>query len=120
MGFARKYLSADGLIEIVRHSLRREDLTAVIGSEYSWQDCVMSGLALFGFKCPSLLQFEQKRHTEPMLRRNLRTLYQIKKVPSDTCLRERLDRVSARQLRRPFKKIFACIQNQANFVENFI
>lgn len=110
MGFARKYLSGDGLLEVVRHCLRREDLKAVIGSEYSWQDCVMSGLAIFGFKCPSLLQFEKKKASEPMIRRNLRTLYQVKKAPSDTCLRERLDLVSHRKLRRPFKQIFAYLQ----------
>lgn len=110
MGFKRKYLSADGLVEVVRHCLRKEDLTELMGSEYSWQDCVMSGLAIFGFKCPSLLQFEKLKATEPMIRRNLRTLYKVDKAPSDTCLRERLDRISARTLRRPFKKIFAHLQ----------
>ncbi len=59
MGYVRKYLSSDGLIGIVRHSLHRRDLTPLIGSDYSWQDCFMSGLAIFGFKCPSLLQFEK-------------------------------------------------------------
>jgi hypothetical protein len=110
MGFQRKYLSADGLIEVVRHSLRRENLPVVKGSEYSWEDCVMSGLAIFGFKCPSLLQFEKRKTEDQMIRRNLRTLYGIKKAPSDTCLRERLDRLSPKQFRRPFKKIFAHLQ----------
>jgi hypothetical protein len=110
MGFKRKYLSADGLVEVVRHSLKREEFKEVIGSAYSWQDCVMSGLAVFGFKCPSLLQFEKQKSTEPMIRRNLRTLYQVDKAPSDTCLRERLDQISPRQLRRPFKKIFSYLQ----------
>lgn len=110
MRFARKYLSADGLIEVVRHCFRREQLTELIGSGYSWQDCVMSGLAIFGFKCPSLLQFDKVASSEPMIRRNLRTLYKVAKAPSDTCLRERLDRVSPQQLRRPFKMIFAHLQ----------
>ena len=110
MGFMRKYLSADGLHEVVRHCLRRADLRVLIGSEYTWQDCVMSGLAIFGFKCPSLLQFEKMKAAEPMIRRNLRTLYQVKKAPSDTQLRERLDQVPARELRLPFKKIFSYLQ----------
>ncbi len=110
MGFIRKYLSADGLHEVVRHSLRRETLAACVGSEYSWQDCVMSGLAIFGFKFPSLLQFEKAKATEPNIRRNLRHLYGVKKAPSDTCLRERLDQISPQQLRRSFKTIFACLQ----------
>jgi hypothetical protein len=70
----------------------------------------MSGLAIFGFKLPSLLQFEKAKSAEPMIRRNLRTLYRVKKAPSDTCLRERLDKVSPNQLRRPFKKIFSYLQ----------
>ena len=101
MGFARKFLSADGLVEVVRHCLRREDLKKVVGTEYSWQDCIMSGLAVFGFKCSSLLQFEKKKTAEPLLRRNLRTLYKVKKAPSDTCLRERLDCVAPEKLRHP-------------------
>jgi hypothetical protein len=110
MGFKRKYLSGDGLLEVVRHSLKKEALKEVKGSEYSWQDCVMSGLAIFGFKFPSLLQFEKQKTTEPLIRRNLRTLYKVEKAPSDTCLRERLDQLFPSQLRRPYKKIFAYLQ----------
>jgi hypothetical protein len=110
MGFKRKYLSADGLVQVVRHCLCREKLKEVNGSDYSWQDCVMSGLAIFGFKCRSLLQFEQQKTSEPMIRRNLRTLYKVDKAPSDTCLRERLDQLSPQQLRKPFKKIFSYLQ----------
>ena len=70
----------------------------------------MSGLAIFAFKCPSLLQFEEQKHSEPLIRRNLRTLYKVDKAPSDTCLRERLDQLSPKQLPRSFKKIFAQLQ----------
>ena len=70
----------------------------------------MSGLAVFGFKMPSLLQFEKDKDSEPWLRRNLRTLYGVENAPSDTTMRERLDILSPRQLRRPFKKIFAHLQ----------
>ncbi len=45
-----------------------------------------------------------------MVRRNLRTPYKVTDVPSDTSLRERLDRVSPKQLRRPYKKIFSYLQ----------
>ena len=110
MGFKRKYLSAEGLLTAVRDSLSQEKFKALRTTDYSWQDCIMSALAIFGFKCPSLLQFEKQKHAEPIIRRNLRTLYGVDKAPSDTCLRERLDQVSAHQLRRSFKKIFAHLQ----------
>ncbi len=110
MGFMRKYLSGDGLINVVRRSLRREKFKACERSEYSWEDCIMSGLAIFGFKMPSLLQFEEKKSSDSLIRRNLRNLYGVDKAPSDTCLRERLDTISPRQLRRGFKQIFSHLQ----------
>ena len=110
MGFIRKYLSADGLVQGVKNSLKRETFKVCNNSKYSWQDCIMSGLAIFGFKQPSLLQFEKEKTSEPLIRRNLRTLYGVSKAPSDTTLRERLDRVEPKQLRGGFKQIFANLQ----------
>lgn len=84
----RKHLSADGLHKIVRHSLHREQFKEMKNTECSWEDCLMSGLAVFGFKMPSLLQFEKEKTSEPWIRRNLRTLYGVERAPSDTCMRE--------------------------------
>lgn len=109
MGFIRKYLSADGLIKIVQHSIRKEKFKTC-RSKYSWEDCIMSGLAVFGFKMPSLLQFEKDKAEAPIIRRNLRTLYGVEQAPSDTCMRERLDTIDPRQFRDTFKKIFAYLQ----------
>lgn len=97
-------------MQIVQHSILRERFKALKNTKYTWHDCIMSCLAVFGFKLPSLLQFETDKKGEPWLRRNLRTLYGVKSVPSDTTMRERLDLISPRQLRRPFKKIFAYLQ----------
>jgi len=106
----RKNLSADGLINLVRHSVRKAKLKE-LNSDYSWQDCIMSGLAIFGFKCPSLLQFEKHVKEDKGLRRNLKSLYGVNNLPSDTTLRERLDVVEpSRVLRHPFKTIFAYLQ----------
>jgi hypothetical protein len=64
MGFIRKHLSADGLHKTVKHCLLREKFKAM-NSEYTRQDWIMSGLAVFGFKFPSLLQFEKDKAAEP-------------------------------------------------------
>jgi hypothetical protein len=106
----RKYLSADGLAKIVQHSIQRDAFKVLKTPTYTWKDCIMSGLAIFGFKMPSLLPFEKDKASEPWLRRNLRTLYGVEKAPSDTTMRERLDMVFPQQLRRPFKTIFAYLQ----------
>jgi len=118
MGFIRKYLSADGLHEMVRKNLCKEKFPACVGSEYSWQDCLMSGVAIFGLKFPSLLQFEKSKVTDANIRRNLHNLYGVKNAPSDTCLRERLDQISPKQLRRPFKAIFSALQ-RGKMLENY-
>ena len=110
MGFVRKHLSADGLLSIVKHGIRHEQFPMCKNSKYSWEDCIMSGLAVFGLKQPSLLQFEKVKSSEPIIRRNLRTLYGVDNAPSDTCMRERLDKVLPRQLRRSYKRIFAYLQ----------
>ncbi|VAW86345.1 hypothetical protein MNBD_GAMMA16-1736, partial [hydrothermal vent metagenome] len=63
MGLSRKFLSGDGLLSSVRRGLNRETFRAC-SSPYSWADCIMSGLAVFGFKFPSLLQFEKSLDSE--------------------------------------------------------
>lgn len=110
MGYTRKFLSADGLHETTRRCFVREGFTDSRQVSYSTVDCLMSGLAVFGFKFPSLLKFDDAKQDEAMIRRNLRTLYGVKKAPSDTQLRERLDVLTPAQLRRPFKKIFSHLQ----------
>ncbi len=46
-------------------------------------DHLMSGLAVFGLKYPSLLQFDQDRNAN-LIRTNLKNLYSIRQAPSDT------------------------------------
>ena len=72
-------------------------------------DCLMSGLAVFGMKCTSLLQFESRKKEEA-IRHNLESLYQVENIPCDTYLRERLDEVEPSDLKRAFKKVFSIIQ----------
>ena len=77
----------------------------------------MSGLAVFGLKFPSLLKFEENK-LEPFIKRNLRNLYHVQKVPSDTCIRERLDVLSPKHFRQSFKTIFSYLQ-RGKMLERF-
>lgn len=105
----RKSLCADALIASVYHQFqkipdpRKLPKTSLI----SFTDVLMSGLAVFGLKFPSLLQYDQRRNT---LDDNLQTLYHINRPPSDTYLRERLDELNPSFIRPAFKKIFAELQ----------
>ena len=69
----------------------------------------MSGLAVFGLKYASLLQFDHDRNKD-ITCHNLRTLYGVEKAPCDTCLRERLDEIIPIPLRSAFRSIFAKLQ----------
>jgi len=115
----RKYLSIDGLLASVRKSFSKidRDVEIKLTRTISLQDCLMSGLAVFGFKFPSLLKFDQNKE-EPKIKKNLSTLYGVKETPSDTYLRERLDEISPQKLRRPFNKLFALLQ-RGKALENF-
>lgn len=104
----RKALSAPELLKCVCHCFEQiNDPKASRGVTLS--DCLMSGLALFGLKYPSLLQFDQ-HNNEALIQSNLRSLYGIAKAPSDTYLREQLDEVDPRHLRRAYRRLFAQLQ----------
>lgn len=75
----------------------------------SLTDHLMSGLAIFSLKFPSLLDYDRNRDN-PIIAENLRSLYHVEQPPSDTYLRERLDQVDPDCLRPAFKKIFASFQ----------
>ena len=91
---ARKHLSADALIDCVHESFQRvPDPRQAAKATISLPDALMSGFAMFSLKDPSLLAFDQRRNDQ-----NLKNLYHIEQVPSDTRMREILDQVSPASL----------------------
>jgi len=72
-------------------------------------DHLMSGLAIFGLKFPSLLSYDRARK-DPEIERNLKTLYHVETPPSNTYLAERLDLLDPKSLRPSFKNLFAKLQ----------
>ena len=65
---------------------------------------------MFGLKSPSLLQFDREVRLDGRVRGNLRRLYQVGRVPCDTQMRTRLDRVPASALRPVFRRLFRELQ----------
>jgi hypothetical protein len=76
----------------------------------------MSGLAIFGLKFPSLLQYDRSRK-DPEIERNLKELYHVNNPPSDSYFRERLDEVDPSYIRPAFKKLFSKLQ-RSKVLEN--
>lgn len=92
MTTSRQHLSASGLLSTLRQRFTRVPDWRTGSVSISLADALMSGLAVFGLKCPSLLSFDQQRR-DPIVDYNLHTLYGVEQVPCDTQLRTILDPV---------------------------
>ena len=111
---ARKHLSADALHALLR--LRFAKIPDHRGRKcpISLTDALMSAFGMFSLKDPSLLAFEERRNDE-----NMRNLFGVARVPSDTGMREILDPVEPRQLRPLFNAVFAQLQ-RGKALESFV
>ena len=83
----RRHLSFDPLIRQIRLRAKQlPDTRNGIRCNYSIADAVMSAVALFSLKDPSLLAFQERRNDA-----NMKNIFRILQVPSDTQMREILD-----------------------------
>ena len=109
----KSQLSARGMLAKVRSEFNQipEPTRNARGTkpEIPLTDCLMSALAVFGLKYPSLLQFDESCETD-IVKYNLQTLYHVAKAPDDTNMRQRLDQVDPRSIRPAFTAIFSLIQ----------
>ncbi len=94
------------LLDLVRKQFQRvtpgDDHPA---NSYRATDCLMSGLAIFVLKFPSMLRFDDARD-EPMLCDNLRQLFRVERVPTDSTLRRRLDAIDPNVVHRALRTRF--------------
>ena len=109
----KSHLSAKGLLTTARQYFSKASLFKRRGAgkdpEIPLVDCLMSGLAVFSLKFPSLLQFDESKNEE-IIRHNLKTMYEVQRAPCDTQMRERLDQVPPEEIRGVFKKVFSSLQ----------
>ena len=102
---ARKHLSVDALYALLRLGFEKVPDPRGRKCPISLTDALMSAFAMFSLKDPSLLAFEERRNDE-----NMRNLFGIARIPSDTHMREILDLVEPRQLRPLFNDVFRQLQ----------
>jgi hypothetical protein len=103
----RKHLSADALIRCIRHTFEQIPDHRSGDVKISLADALMSGFALFFLKEASLLAFDGRRKEGG---HNLKPLFRIGNIPSDTRLREICDEVSPQSLRPSFNRVFRQLQ----------
>ena len=110
----RKHLSADALIATVRNSFEKVSEPSNGKPEISIADCLMSAYAMFAIKAPSLLAFEERWKEEA---NNLKSIFKVRKIPSDTQMRTRLDLVAPDELRSAHNAILNQLQRGKALVE---
>jgi hypothetical protein len=99
----RKQLSADALFRNIRQSFQDVSDPRTGKPDISLPDALMSGLAMFALKDPSMLAFDQRRQQDE---KNLQMIFGMERVPCDTRMREILDPVDPEQLRPAFRNVF--------------
>ncbi len=103
----RKHLSTDALInEIYEWAKKVTDSRSEKDRKIPISDAIMSGYAIFSLKNSSLLEFQNQIRDNP----NLRRVFKISRLMSDTQIREILDRIEIEEFEPIFKKIFAHFQ----------
>ena len=75
----KKILSMKGLLKEAREIFSKIPINTK-RQKISLADCLMSALAMFGMKSPSLLAFDGPK-LEETVRHNLNTLYKVKNCP---------------------------------------
>ena len=103
----RKHLNADALIALMREDFQKIPDHRAGNAKISLDDVLMSGLAVFQLKDPSLLAFDNRRIKEP---ENLHTIWGITNIPCDSQMRTDLDPIELSDLRAPFRSAFRQLQ----------
>jgi hypothetical protein len=105
----RKHLNADALFSTIRGRFEKiPDFRSAQG-DIRLSDALMSAFAMFSLKDSSLLSFDNRRKDEAECQ-NLKAIYGIETIPSDTRMREICDQIEPRYVSPLFKDIFRQLQ----------
>ncbi len=108
----RKSLSLPGLLKNVRNEFEQVKEHRSGKVSFKLADVLMSGLAIFGLKYPSLLQFDKAARQDKIVKANLKKLYKVEQAPSDTQMRDILDSVTPEDLRPAYRTVHKQLQRQ--------
>jgi hypothetical protein len=111
-------LEGGDLISSLRSQFEKvKDFRSPSRVEIPMVDCLVSAFAIFSLKFPSLLNFENEMKDERNFS-NLSSLFGVRRIPSDTRMREVVDEVDPEEIRPVFKNLFARVQ-RANVLKDF-
>jgi Transposase DDE domain len=98
----QQHLTFDHLMETLSQAFAQIPDHRRANASYSLADFLSSAFAMFSLKSPSLLSFEEQTQPE---RCNVRALYHLQQIPSDTQMRAALDPVAPAPLRALFQML---------------
>jgi len=101
----RKQLSADALYALLGESFGRIPDHRQPRPPIPLRDALLSAFAMFSLKDPALLAFDQRRNDA-----NMKALFGIGQIPSDTQMRDILDPLDPEYLRPLFGDVFRQLQ----------
>jgi hypothetical protein len=99
---SKKLLSVDNLLKIIRVRFDEVQDHRASNRVVSLTDALMSAFAMFSLKDSSLLEFEARREKDD----NLKRIYHLGAIPSDSQMRTILDEVSPEAIAPLFKDVF--------------
>jgi len=108
----RKQLNADALIKLLRDGFQKIPDHRADNATIALDDALMSALAMFQLKDPSLLAFDKRRQAEP---ENLHSIWGISNITCDSQMRATLDPLAPAWLRAPFCSAFRQLQRGKDF-----
>ena len=108
----RKHLNADTLLALVRKDFQMVPDSRAGNAKIPLDDALMSALAMFQLKDPSLLDFDKRRCEEP---ENLHTVFGITIIPCDSQMRTILDPLALSFFRAAFLTVFRQVQRGKDF-----
>jgi len=100
----RKHLNADALFTAIRREFEKIPEFRTGDVEISIPDALMSAFAMFSLKDPSLLQFDNRREDLAECQ-NLKSIYGIRNIPSDSRMREIGDEIDPKKYVSPIFKV---------------
>jgi len=96
-------ITFEALMEMLSEEFAQVEDHRRANSSYGLADVLRSAFAMFSLKSPSLLAFKEQTKQEE---KNLKAIYRIQAIPSDTQMRTTLDLLAPSPLRALFAKLF--------------
>ena len=112
----KKHLSFSALRKALSALFKQIDDTRQAGKiDFSLHDCLMSALAMMFFQDPSLLSFQQ-RMQDRLQSFNLKTMFAVNNIPTDSVLRQTLDAVPTQAIHPAFAMLLQRLQRGKQLV----